>query len=93
MARSFDEPGVCSTGPPGIAERDGQAWLVGTPVYVWQAVESLERNGRAERAARELGLTRHQIRLAEAYYDRFPAEIDRSIAVSSRVRRRVRAGA
>jgi uncharacterized protein (DUF433 family) len=77
-----DESGVCSGGPPAIARRGerGDAWIVGTPVYVWQVVEALERRGSPTAVARETGLSEHQVRVALEYYERMPAEIDALLA-------------
>jgi uncharacterized protein (DUF433 family) len=77
-----DDSGVCSGGPPAIARRGerGDAWIVGTPVYVWQVVEALERRGSPAVVARETGLTEYQVRVALEYYERVPEEIDALLA-------------
>ena len=77
-----DESGVCSGAPPAIARRGerGDAWIVGTPVYVWQVVEALERRGSLATVARETGLAEHQVRVALEYYERSPEEIDALLA-------------
>jgi uncharacterized protein (DUF433 family) len=77
-----DEDGVCSGEPPAIARRGprGDAWLVGTPLYVWQVVEALERRGSTAAVARETGLAERQVRLALEFYDRAPDEIDARLA-------------
>ncbi len=77
-----DDSGVCSGGPPAIARRGerGDAWIVGTPVYVWQVVEVLERRGSTATVAAETGLTEHQVRVALEYYERAPEEVDAILA-------------
>ena len=81
MDRSED-PGVCSGSAPAIARRGprGDAWIVGTPLYVWQVVEALERRGSPAAVARETGLAEHQVRVAVEYYERSPEEIDAILA-------------
>jgi hypothetical protein len=61
--------GICGAGPPGVAPHpdDGRPWLVGTGVYVDDVVAALERDGSHARVARSLGLTVHQVRVAEAW--------------------------
>lgn len=73
-----DDSGVCSGDPPAIAPHGerGDAWIVGTPIYVWQVIEALERSGSPAVVAREIGLTEHQVRVALEYYERAPEEID-----------------
>ena len=60
--------GICGATPPGIANHpgDGRPWLVGTEVYVDDVVAALEQDGSHARVARKLGLTLHQVRVAEA---------------------------
>lgn len=65
--------------------RRGAAWLVGTPVEVWQVVLGLERDGSERRVARELGLSEHQVRVALEYWERHPERVEREPA-SNRTR-------
>ena len=73
-----DESGVCSGEAPAVARRapGGEAWIVGTPLYVWQVVEALDRHGSLAAVARETGLSEHQVRVAAEYYERSPEEVD-----------------
>ena len=66
------ESGICGGAPPGVAPHpdDGRAWLVGTDVYVDDVVRALEDDGSHARVARALGLTLHQVRVAEAASER-----------------------
>ena len=77
-----DDPGVCSGEPPAIARRGPRrdAWIVGTPLYVWQVVEVLERRGSPSAVAEETGLSERQVRVALEYYERTPEEIDAVLA-------------
>jgi hypothetical protein len=67
MADCID--GICGGSPPGVARhpRDGRPWLVGTDVYVDDVLGALEEDGSYARVARALGLTLHQVRVAEAW--------------------------
>jgi signal transduction histidine kinase len=60
--------GICGGSPPGVAAhpRDGRDWLVGTDFYVDDVIAALENDGSHARVARRLGLTIHQVRVAEA---------------------------
>lgn len=74
---------------PGIAFRNDDcgratAWVVGTAFDVWQVADALRDFGSVERMVAEGNLTEGQIRVALEYYERFPDEIDRSIAANRR---------
>ena len=79
MDCTTDSAGVCSGEPPAVAPRGphGVAWLVGTPVSVWQVVEGFERQGSIPALAAALGLSEHQVRVALEYFERRPGEIER----------------
>lgn len=65
---------------PGIAFRgadwERRAWVIGTALDVWQIVDAHRDFGSIEKMAADSDLTERQIRLALAYYERFPQEID-----------------
>ena len=67
MADCID--GICGGSPPGVTRHpdDGRAWIVGTDVYVDDVLRALEHDGSHARVARALGLTVHQVRVAEAW--------------------------
>lgn len=73
---------------PGIAFRGEdwarRPWIVGTALDVWQVIEAYRDFGSAERMIAETDLTERQVRLALAYYGRFPEEIDEAIAENQR---------
>ncbi len=69
---------------PGVAFRgadwERRAWVIGTAFDVWQIVEAHRDVGSVGRMAEDGTLGEHQIRLALAYYEQFPDEIDEAIA-------------
>jgi hypothetical protein len=73
---------------PGIAFRgadwERRAWVIGTALDVWQFVEAQRDFGSVARMAGEGAASERQIRLALAYYERFPEEIDAAIAENRR---------
>jgi uncharacterized protein (DUF433 family) len=85
MIQSLADEGIRRRRFPGIAfrGRDPQrrAWVIGTGLDVWQIVEAYRDFGDSvERMAAETDLEEPQIRLAIVYYERFPTEIDETIA-------------
>lgn len=73
---------------PGIAFRgsdwERRPWVIGTALDVWEIVRAYADFGSVERMSRETELSGRQIRLALAYHERFPAEIDAAIVEASR---------
>jgi hypothetical protein len=69
---------------PGIAFRgvdwERRAWVVGTALDVWEIVAAFEDFGSVEAMVAGTDLSERQIRLALAYRDRFPDEIDDAVA-------------
>ena len=96
LAERFIEEGVRSAELPGIVFRSGptgrRAGLHGGP-DVWEIVRDLE----AARAAcaddpiavvvRSTDLGEEQVRLALAYHDRYPDDVDRRIATAAELER------
>ena len=72
-------PGVCSGEAPALAPYGPTraAWLVGTPVYVWQVVEGFEHEGSLPALAAKLGLTEHHVQVALEYHERSPEAVER----------------
>ena len=69
---------------PGIAFRDGKprrAWAIGSGLDVWQIVELMRSYKDDEKSLRENHplVTDSHLRLASAYADRFPEEIEAMI--------------
>ena len=73
---------------PGIAFRgtdwDRRPWVIGTAFDVWQLIEAHRDLGSVEAMVTEGGVTEHQVKLALAYFERFPAEVDEAIALNRR---------
>jgi hypothetical protein len=73
---------------PGIAFRgadwERRAWVIGTALDVWQIVEAHGDIGSVEKMAAGGATSERQIRLALAYHERFPEEIDAVIADNQR---------
>lgn len=73
---------------PGIAFRgadwERRAWVIGTALDVWQIVDAHRDVGSIERLADGGAASERQIRLALAYHERFPEEIDAAIAENRR---------
>jgi uncharacterized protein (DUF433 family) len=73
---------------PGIAFRgadwERRPWVIGTALDVWQIVDAYRDFGSVEAMAAEGGISASQVRLALAYHQRFPNEIDEDIARNRR---------
>ena len=73
---------------PGIAFRGDsprrRPWVIGTGLDVWEIVHMLEDFGSAERLIENSHLNERQVRLAVAYRDRYPEEIEEAIAENRR---------
>jgi uncharacterized protein (DUF433 family) len=69
---------------PGIAFKgedwDRRAYVLGTGLDVWQIIDSLQDFPSVETMAEESELSEAQIRVAVAYRDRFPDEVDAAVA-------------
>lgn len=80
---------------PGIAFRgedfDRRAWVIGTAFDVWQIVDAHRDLGSVEAMVAEGALTERAIRLALAYYERFPEEINKAMAMNRRPLSQLRA--
>ncbi|MGI8903911.1 MAG: ribbon-helix-helix protein, CopG family [Solirubrobacteraceae bacterium] len=73
---------------PGLAFRgvdwERRPWVIGTALDVWQIVEAYRDIGSAERMAGGGAASERQVKLALAYYARFPEEIDAAITANRR---------
>lgn len=73
---------------PGIAFRgtdwERRPWLIGTSLDIWEIIRAFQDFGSVERMITETDLTERQVRLALAYYERFPEEIDAAITEDRR---------
>jgi uncharacterized protein (DUF433 family) len=73
---------------PGIAFRGAdwnrRPWLIGTALDVWEVVRAARAYASARQMAADTDLTEQQVRLALAYYEEHPEEIDDAIRESER---------
>jgi uncharacterized protein (DUF433 family) len=95
-SKPFDEEARRTRIFPGIAFRsedwDRRAWVIGTAFDVWQIVDAHRDVGSVEAMVAEgSSLSERQIRLALAYYERFPEEIEEAIALQRRPLAQLRA--
>lgn len=75
-ARMRRFPGIAFRGP----EYARRAWLYGTALDVWEVIEAYRDVGSIEGLLEVSDVPERQIRLALAYYEHYPDEIDRAIA-------------
>ena len=87
-SKPFSEEALRARMFPGIAFRgedwDRRPWVIGTAFDVWQVIDAHRDVGSVEAMVAEGSLSERQIRLALAYYGRFPEEIDEAIALQRR---------
>lgn len=80
---------------PGIAFRgvdwERRAWVIGTALDVWEIVDASRSFESVEAMAAETDLGERHIRVALAYYGRFPDEIDEAIQRNRRSLEELRA--
>ncbi|MBA2296535.1 MAG: hypothetical protein H0W14_00670 [Actinobacteria bacterium] len=73
---------------PGIAFRGDDArrrpWVIGTGLDVWEICELIGEGESSEEPAASTQLTERHLRLAAAYRERYPWEIDEAIAENRR---------
>jgi len=73
---------------PGIAFRgedwNRRPWVIGTALDVWQVLDAFRDIGSVDAMVAEGNLSERQIRLALAYHERFPEEVEEAIAQNRR---------
>jgi uncharacterized protein (DUF433 family) len=73
---------------PGIAFRGAdwsrRPWVMGTALDVWEIIAASRAFAFPEEIAGQTDLTGAQVRLALAYYEEFPDEIDETIGDNER---------
>jgi len=73
---------------PGVAFRgrdwNRRPWVIGTALDVWEIVAALRGYDSPQEMADKTDLTEAQVRLALAYHQEFPDEIDAAIADNER---------
>ena len=75
-ARMRRFPGIGFRGPEG--GRD--AWVIGTALDVWEIIEAYRDFGSVERMLAESDLSERPLRLALAYAEAYPEEIEQALA-------------
>ncbi|MGH3131198.1 MAG: hypothetical protein ACRDNX_10310 [Gaiellaceae bacterium] len=84
IIEAYASEGIKARRFPGISFRGEdyrrRAWAVGTGLDVWEIVALLRDFGSVKALAGEYELTEGQIRIALAYRDAFPEEIDELVA-------------
>jgi len=88
IVQAFTEETARTRRFPGIGFRGDdaarRAWVIGSGLDVWEIVQMLEDFGSIEALLRETHLTERQVRLALAYREAFPEEIDEAVAGNRR---------
>lgn len=88
VVEAFTEETARTRRFPGIAFRGDDArrrpWVIGSGLDVWEIVQMLEDFGSQEKLVADTPLTPAQVRLAVAYRDAYPDEIDDAIADNRR---------
>lgn len=88
VVEAFTEETARTRRFPGIAFRGDDArrrpWVIGSGLDVWEIVHMLEDFGSAEALVAATPLSLTQVRLAVAYRDAYPDEIDAAIAENRR---------
>ena len=84
VVEAFTEETACTRRFPGIAFRGDdarrRAWVIGSGLDVWELIHMLEDFGSAEALLSDTPLTAAQIRVAVAYREAYPDEVDAAIA-------------
>jgi uncharacterized protein (DUF433 family) len=88
VVEAFTEETARTRRFPGIAFRGDDArrrpWVIGSGLDVWEIVQMLEDFGSQEKLVADTPLAPAQVRLAVAYRDAYPDEIDDAIADNRR---------
>jgi uncharacterized protein (DUF433 family) len=88
VVEAFTEETARTRRFPGIAFRGDDArrrpWVIGSGLDVWEIVHMLQDFGSPEALVADTPLTLAQVRIALAYRDTYPDEIDDAIADNRR---------
>ena len=88
VVEAFTEETARTRRFPGIAFRGDDArrrvWVIGTGLDVWEILHMLEDFGSPEALAADMPLSLSHVRLAMAYREAYPDEIDEAIADNRR---------
>jgi uncharacterized protein (DUF433 family) len=88
IIEALAEEALCCRLFPGIAFRgtdwERRPWVIGTSLDVWEIIRAYQDFDSIERMLQDTDLTAPQLRLALAYYERFPDEINAALEESRR---------
>ena len=88
VVEAFTEETARTRRFPGIAFRGAdarrRAWVIGSGLDVWEIIHMLEDYGSPEKLVADTHLSLPQVRLAVAYRNAYPEEIDEAIADNRR---------
>ena len=88
VVEAFTEETARTRRFPGVAFRgEGarrRAWVVGSGLDVWEIAQMAEDFGSLERLLADTHLSERQVRLALAYREQYPEEVDELIAENRR---------
>jgi uncharacterized protein (DUF433 family) len=88
VVEAFTEETARTRRFPGLAFRGDdarrRAWVIGTGLDVWEIIHMLEDFGSPEALAADMPLSPAQVRVAMAYREAYPDEIDEAIADNRR---------
>lgn len=88
VVETFTEEAARARRFPGIAFRGDdarrRAWVIGSGLDVWEMAQMVEEFGSTKKLVTEAQLTPAQVRLALAYRQAYPAEVDEAIADNRR---------
>jgi len=90
VVEAFTEETARTRRFPGLAFRGDdarrRAWVIGSGLDVWEIIHMLEDFGSGEALVADTPLSPAQVRLAVAYRETYPDEIDEAIADNRRSR-------
>ena len=88
VVEAFTEEAARARRFPGIAFRGDdarrRAWVIGSGLDVWEIAQVVEEFGSTKKLVAETQLTPAQVRLACAYRDAYPSEVEEAIADNRR---------
>jgi hypothetical protein len=88
VVEAFTEEAARTRRFPGMAFRGDdarrRAWVIGSGLDVWEIVQMVDEFGSPDKLVAGTQLSSAQVRLAVAYRDAYPAEVDDAIADNRR---------
>ncbi len=88
VVEAFTEETARTRRFPGIGFRGDdarrRAWVIGSGLDVWEIVHMLDDFGTVRRLVAQTHLTENQVRLALAYRDEYPDDVDEAIEENRR---------